>query len=306
MKKFRTGILSLIFWLALSSGVCAEEGESVRLDDKGNVIISSSDMAEDGASTMSMTISVEAAETDSVEFVFAGIGAEVLEYRYNREEKKLLLYIAGVNSLFPAGTDTLTIGQIVVKDGNGAGVSTNVRIEDGAIQYVYGSEVRRPEGMAFPGAVQIGAGSSASPPPPADSDTSSTGGTSQGNSGSSGQEPGGDSEKPGNTGQGTGGQGSQANPSPIPVSPTPVTPTPAPTEGEEGKDQDGKQESDPDAPSVNPLPGSSETDREADGKAVTGEKSGIDGVIILAIGGIVLFVGVVLWAFVTLNRKPRR
>ena len=52
------------------------------------------------------------------------------------------------------------------------------------------------------------------------------------------------------------------------------------------------------------FPGSSETDKEADREAAAGEKSGIDWVIILAIGGIVIFAGVAIWAFVTLNRNP--
>ncbi|MCI8692507.1 MAG: hypothetical protein HFH91_07160 [Lachnospiraceae bacterium] len=302
MKKYRKGILALIIWLMMTAGVCAQEGESVRLDDEGNIIISSSSMAEDEAATMSMTISVEAAETDNVEFLFRESGAQILEYRYNREEKKLQLYIAGVNSLFPAGTDSLTIGRIMVKDQNGTGISAKVKIEEGALAYVYGSEVRTPEGMTFPGTVQIGAGTGT--PPPSDSGTSSGGGSSQGNSGSGGQEPGGDSGESGNTGQGTGGQKKPIIISPIPVSPTPVTPTPAPEEGEKEKDQDETQESDPDASSEETLPGSSETDKEADGEAAAGEKSGINWVIILAIGGIVIFAGVAIWAFVTLNRKP--
>ena len=301
MKRYRKGILALILWLAMAAGVCAQEGESVRLDDNGNVIISSSSMAEDGASTISMTISVEAAETDSVEFLFEDSGAQILEYRYNREEKKLQLYIAGVKSLFPAGTDSLTVGRIMVKDQNGAGTSANVKIEEGALAYVYGSEVRTPEGMTFPGTVQISAG--AGTPPPSGSGTSPGGGSSQGNSGGGGQEPGGDSQEPGNTGQGTGGQKSPIIVSPIPVSPTPVTPSPAPKEEEKGEDKDETQESDPDDPAVYPFPGSS-TDNESDGQVSDGEKSGIDWVIILAIGGIVIFAGVVVWAFVTLNRKP--
>lgn len=307
MKKYRKGILALILWLAMATGVCAQEGESVRLDDKGNVIINSSSMAEDGASTMSMTISVEAAETDSVEFLFQESGAQILEYRYNREEKKLQLYIAGVNSLFPAGAYSLTIGQIMVKDQTGAGISAKVKIEEGALAYVYGSEVRTPEGMTFPGTVQINAGAGA--PPPSDSGTSSGGDSSQGNPGGGsqepgGQEPGGDSQEPGDTGQGTGGRKPPIVVSPIPVTPTPVTPTPAPEDGEKEKDQDETQESDSDDPPVYSFPGSSETDKEADREAAAGEKSGIDWVIILAIGGIVIFAGVAIWAFVTLNRNP--
>ena len=304
MKKYRKGILALILWLAMSAGVCAEEGESVRLDDKGNIIINSSNMAEDEASTMSMTISVEAAETDSVVFLFRESGAQILEYRYNREEKTLQLYIAGVNSLFPAGADSLTIGQIMVKDQTGAGISAKVKIEEGALAYVYGSEVRTPEGMTFPGTVQINAGAGA--PPPSDSGTSSGGDSSQGNSGSGGQEPGGDSREPGDTGQGTGGRKPPIVVSPIPVTPTPVTPTPAPGDGEKEKDQeqDETEESDSDDPPVYSFPGSSETDKEADREAAAGEKSGIDWVIILAIGGILIFAGVAVWAFVTLNRKP--
>lgn len=299
MKKIRTGILLLIFWIAVSFGVYAEEGESVRLDDKGNVIVNSSDMAENGASTMSITISVEAGETDSVEFLFAKIDAEVLEYRYDREKKTLQLYIAGRESLFPAGTESLSIGQIRVKDGNGAGISAKVKIEEGALEYVYGSEVRMPEEMSFPGTVQISAGTSSSPSPPSGSGTSDSGGTSQGDSGSGSQDTGENNQTPGNTGQGTGGQGNRPNPSPEPVPPTPVTPPPASESGEKVQDQSGEQESGTTVPSVNPYPESGDSDEEP-----AGESAGINWVIVLAIAAIAIFAGVVIWAFVTLNRKP--
>lgn len=299
MKKIRTGIFLLIFWMAVSSGVCAEEGESVRLDDKGNVIIYSSSMAEDGTSTMSMTISVEAGETDSVEFLFAQIGAEVLEYRYDREKKVLQLYIAGREPLFTAGTESLSIGQIRVKDGNGAGISAKVKIEEGALEYVYGSEVRMPEEMDFPGTVRISAGTSSSPAPPSGSGTSDSGGTSQGDSGSGSQDTGDNTRTPGNTGQGTGGQGTRPYPSPEPVSPTPVTPPPASESGENVQDQSGEQESGTTVPSANPYPENGDAEEEP-----AGEGAGINWVIVLAIAVIAIFAGVVIWAFVTLNRKP--
>lgn len=312
MRRYRIGILATALVLAamLPARVRAEEAGRIRMDEKGTVTLVSSQMAKDEVSTMSFSISVDAAKGESVEFLFAESNAKILEYRYNREEKKMDVYLAGTQTLFPAGSDSLTIGRIVVRDGNGAGIPATASVSAESLQYVYGTELKSVESMESSGAVQITgadtpaqtqAPSTPSPvPSPKPQNPPDTGNDDDDD----------DSQGPDNSG--TAGNPATASPqtTPKPVATkVPVvhvpqsTPKPSPTATPEVPAQTLKPEEDDIEQSVGAAtqqpPESDESQEEEDGS-----EGKIDWVWVLAVGGIVIFAGVAVMAFVTLNRKP--
>lgn len=319
MKKYRYGI-SLVWmfvWMVLlSARVQAAEKDFIRLDEKGTVTLVSAQMAEDGVSTLTFSISVDTAGADNVEFLFEECNAKLLEYRYDQKEKKMNIYIAGTKELFPDGTNSLTVGRIVIRDGNGAAASAKAGVVAGSLQYVNGSELRNVEEMEDFGMVQI-SGTDAPPPqitpPPAasspprpeeedrDEEDSPTENNPQGT--------GGNTSGTGNNGQGTGGrpQGTgnqggtvvvrvpQSTDKPSEPSASPATPTPELQEDASDANVSDflQQPSDPSA--------DSEAREEEDGT-----EGQIDWIFVLAVAAIVVFAGVAVMAFVTLNRKPEK
>lgn len=158
MKKngMRISMTGLLFALLLPLQVCAEgSGDGFRLDQSGTVTLDSSHAAKEGISSCCFSLTVEPENGNHVEFVFAGELAEIMEYRYNADERKLNIYMAGTDALFPEGTESLAIGKVVVTDGSGKNGKATVSVDEGSLQFVYGSEARIMEDVDMPEAVKI-------------------------------------------------------------------------------------------------------------------------------------------------------
>lgn len=247
MKKnvMRINMTGLLLALLLPLQVYAEgSGDGFRLDQSGAVTLDSPHAAREGISSCCFSLTVEPENGNHVEFVFAGELAEIMEYRYNADEKKLNVYMAGTASLFPEGTESLAIGKVVVTDGSGKSGKATVSVDEGSLQFVYGSESRTMEDVDMPEAVTLGqsggsgtinppnpvvtpppadTSSPTTPPAPSDSTGSATGGNqSNGTPSPGGQDGSGQNgsvpvRRPGGTqvgstqgtggGQGTGNQG---------------------------------------------------------------------------------------------------
>lgn len=222
MKKnvMHISMTGLLLALLLPLQVLAEgSGDGFRLDQSGAVTLDSSHAAKEGISSCCFSLTVEPENGNHVEFVFAGDLAEIMEYRYNADEKKLNVYVAGKDSLFPAGTESLAIGKVVVTDGSGNSGTATVSVDEGSLQFVYGAEARIMEDVAIPEAVKLGQsggsdllipppGSLVTPPPVETSEpeappapSESAGGAADGNQSNGTQAPGGSTpvRKPGGT-----------------------------------------------------------------------------------------------------------
>lgn len=106
MKKnvMHISMTGLLLVLLLPLQVLAEgSGDGFRLDQSGTVTLDSSHAAKEGISSCCFSLTVEPENGNHVEFVFAGDLAEIMEYRYNADEKKLNVYVAGKDSLFSGG-----------------------------------------------------------------------------------------------------------------------------------------------------------------------------------------------------------
>lgn len=223
MKKnvIRISTMGPLLALLLPLQVFAEgSGDGFRLDQSGTVTLDSSHAAKEGISSCCFTLTVEPESGQQVEFVFAGDLAEIMEYRYNSDEKKLNVYVAGTDALFPEGTESLAIGKVVVTDGSGKNGKATVSVDEGSLQYVYGSEARTMEDVDMPEAVKLGqtGGSGTITPPtptvtPAPAETPAPE-TPPAPSNSAGSAPGG--SQPGGT-QTAGNQGGSGQSSPAPT-----------------------------------------------------------------------------------------
>lgn len=323
MRRYRIGILAAALVLAgmLPARVHAEEAGRIQMDEKGTVTLVSSQMAKDEVSTMSFSISVDAAKGESAEFLFEESTAKILEYRYNREEKKMDVYLAGTQTLFPAGSDSLTIGRIVVRDGNGSGISATASVSADSLQYVYGTELKTLEGMESTGAVQISGGGTPPQPTVTPTPRPTQAPTPTPRPTTAPQNPsdtGNDDWEDDNHSQGTDSSTITGNPqktaapqktpkpaaTKVPVVQVPQsTQKPSPSPSPEGPAQTMEPEESETDQSAGAMPEqSSESDDDQQGEEETGGK--IDWIWVLAVGGIVIFAGVAVMAFVTLSRKP--
>lgn len=164
MKKkqfilYMTALLLLLY----PAQARADSGDSFRLDSSGVVTLDSYHAAKEGISSMSFSLTVEPEDGAKVEFVFEGSGAKILEYRYHADQKKLNIYMAGTSPLFAEGTESLTVGRVVVSDGNGQSGKAKVGVEPDSLKYVYGTSLKGMEGVGIPESVRIGG---ADTPPP--------------------------------------------------------------------------------------------------------------------------------------------
>lgn len=155
--------MTALLLLLCPAQVKAESGDSFRLDSSGAVILDSFHAAKEGISSMSFSLTVEPEDAAKVEFVFEGIGAEILEYRYHADQKKMNIYMAGTSPLFADGTESLAVGRVVVTDGNGQSGKATVGVEPDSLKYVYGTSLKGMEGVGIPENVRIG---EAETPPP--------------------------------------------------------------------------------------------------------------------------------------------
>ena len=321
----------LFLALLLPMQVQAEAGDGFRLDEQGAVTVVSEHAAKERISSLTFSLSVEAEGAEKVEFSFNQSSAKILEFRYDREQKELKIYVSGTEALFGASEDSLAVGQISVLDGNGNAVAADVSVVEGSLKYVYGAEQRTMEDVDMPGTVRLGGGTpQATPTPtPAPSPTPTP------------------APAPGNTQtpQPTPPQVTptpqpsvpQATPTPQPPAPQ-MTPTPAPTpqatstprpSQSAGRTPGPSREPEPtdsvESPSPRPeesqepesSPGlspsedeeddiifswSQDEDEKKDGDEPFGK---IDLVFVTAIGAILLFAGVLAMAVGILKKKPR-
>lgn len=232
MKK--KGICTYI--MALSLLLCpmqalAESGDSFRLDSSGLVTLDSFHAEKEGISSMSFSLTVEPEDAAKVEFVFEGSSAEILEYSYHAEEKKLNIYMAGTAPLFAEGAESLAVGRVVVSNGSGQSVKATVGVVPDSLKYVYGSSLKGMEGVGIPENVQIGGEDVAEPtqapvptqtPPPADTPVPTQ--TPEPTPEPSGNPPE-PTEAPADTGQDSAPSDSASSGTPLVVTPRPVAPT---------------------------------------------------------------------------------
>ena len=130
MKKNIWNMLGTVFLLVcLFPFLCfAEGGNEVRLDQEGRVTIIFPSAAAEGISSLQFSVTVDAGNAEKVEFAFDESNAKITEYRYNKDEKKLNVYVAGTEALFADSTDALKMGRVVVLDGDGKDRSEERRV----------------------------------------------------------------------------------------------------------------------------------------------------------------------------------
>lgn len=165
MKKYLYYILSVLFLSAilLPIQVRAAGRSGLKLDENGTVTVVLPRAVREGISSLGFSLSVEPAGEASAEFQFNGNMAEILEYRYDKSSGKLNVYVAGTEALFAEGTDSLTIGEVVVRDSSGREAAAGVSFVEGSLQYVHGAELKTVTDMDLPGTVQIGSSSGMTP-----------------------------------------------------------------------------------------------------------------------------------------------
>ena len=158
MKKYLRNILiGLSMLIAMPSmRVLAAGRDGFRLDDGGTVTVVSQHAAKEEISSLGFSLLVESENADKVEFQFEESNAEILEFRYDENAKKLNIYVAGTEALFAEGTDSLTIGRVIVQDENGGEASAKVSVVEDSLQYVYGAELKTMQELDLPEAVQLG------------------------------------------------------------------------------------------------------------------------------------------------------
>lgn len=207
MKKRFTVVLSLAlllsFWPAFRASAIGKD--TFILDNKGGVALNSPHGAQEGIASMQFTLEVEAAGAGEVTFKFAGLAAEVQEYRYHGDSHSLNVYIAGSQPLFKEN-EPLALGQVSVLDGENNPVEARVSVVEDSLVFVYGKATRPAEQMVFPDPVVINGPENPDvlETPPADSGQNSGSGDA-GQNGGSGQQPGsGGSTQTGGSGQGAG------------------------------------------------------------------------------------------------------
>ncbi len=165
MKKYLYQLFPVLFLFValLPLQVRAADRDGVKLDGNGTVTVVLPSAAGEGISSLGFSLSVESAGEEAAEFRFEGNPAEILEYRYDKDTRKMNVYVAGTEALFTEGADSLTIGRVIIRDESGKESSASVSVVEGSLQYVNGSELKTVTDMELPGTVQIGASSGTTP-----------------------------------------------------------------------------------------------------------------------------------------------
>lgn len=158
--------MTLLAAMLLPGRAFAESGDGFRLDSSGQVTLDSDHAAKEGISSLCFSLTVEAGTGDTVTFEFSGSNASVAEYRYDANQKKMNIYMAGTDPLFAGEAQSLDIGRVVIHGGDGGEGSAVVGVAEGSLQYVYGSKAKTMEGVSNPEAVQLGTPMSTVTPPP--------------------------------------------------------------------------------------------------------------------------------------------
>ena len=171
-KKIWSMLVTAFLFIGLSSMRCfAEGGNEVRLDQEGTVTIISPSAAAEGVSSLQFSVTIDAGNAERVEFAFDQSNAKIAEYRYNKDEKKLNVYLAGTEALFADGAETLTMGKVKVLDAAGRDVAATVSIVADSVQYVDGTELKTMEGVTVSDPVKIHDNNQGATNPPSGGDT---------------------------------------------------------------------------------------------------------------------------------------
>lgn len=312
MKKYLRNILiGLSMLIAMPSmRVLAAGRDGFRLDDGGTVTVVSQHAAKEEISSLGFSLLVESENADKVEFQFEESNAEILEFRYDENAKKLNIYVAGTEALFAEGTDSLTIGRVIVQDENGGEASAKVSVVEDSLQYVYGAELKTMQELDLPEAVQLG---------PVRDDPSSDGEDADDNDDNEDADDNDDDEDaaaaPAVTPAPTASPVRTPRPTAKPVATTAPTrspsvgdslqasnstPKPSPSSSPESTATPAVEES---VPSSTPSPSGGNTDQSSNENK---ESKGIDIVFVIAIAAIVIFAIVAVIAFVVLKKLPKK
>lgn len=287
-----------------SMRVLAAGRDGFRLDDGGTVTVVSQHAAKEEISSLGFSLLVESENADKVEFQFEESNAEILEFRYDENAKKLNIYVAGTEALFAEGTDSLTIGRVIVQDENGGEASAKVSVVEDSLQYVYGAELKTMQELDLPEAVQLG---------PVRDDPSSDG--DDGDDNDDNEDADDAPAAPAVTPAPTASPVRTPRPTAKPVATTAPTrspsvgdslqasnstPKPSPSSSPESTATPAVEES---VPSSTPSPSGGNTDQSSNENK---ESKGIDIVFVIAIAAIVIFAIVAVIAFVVLKKLPKK
>lgn len=312
MRKYIGRAILILFLLAAvpAAGVSAAEGDGLKVDDKGKVTLTSSYAAQEGISSVCFSLSVNSESAEDVRFHFDESAAKIQEFRYDKENKKLNVYIAGTEALIKEG-NSLSVGSIEVLNANGGVTSAEVSVTAGSLMYVYGTELKWMADLETPGWVEVNASAQEPDSPDSGEPTPTPAPTSD-----PAPDPAPD-PTPDSTPQPT--KTPQAVPTPWPVEPyqpnivrptatprpteTPepsATPAPEPSEAPETEDEDLEE---PESTEVMlPQEGDEGGSMGEDGETA----GGIDWVFVIAIAAIVMFIVVAVMAVVILKKKPSK
>jgi len=306
MRKYLCNILIALFlFTALPSmRVLAAGRDGFRLDDGGTVTVVSQHAAKEEVSSLGFSLLVESDNADKVEFQFEESNAEILEFRYDENAKKLNIYVAGTEALFAEGTDSLTIGRIIVQDENGGEASAKVSVVEDSLQYVYGAELKTMQELDLPEAVQLGPVRGDSPNDNDDDDEAYDDYDNYDVPAAPAVTPA-PTASPVRTPRPTARPVATTAPTRSPsvgdsLQASNSTPKPSPSSSPESTATPAVEES---VPSSTPSPSGGNTDQSSNENK---ESKGIDIVFVIAIAAIVIFVIVAVIAFVVLKKLPKK
>ena len=167
MRKYMLAAFLAVFVFAFlpSMQAQAQSSDGFELDGTGTVTLRSQHAAKEKVSSLQFSLTVESAEAVQVDFEFGQNNARIAEFRYDENEKKLNIYMAGVDALFAENTDALTIGKVIIRNGSGEEAAAKVSVVEDSLQYVYGTELKQMDDVEIPAAVQLGEVPQETPPP---------------------------------------------------------------------------------------------------------------------------------------------
>ena len=306
MRKYLCNILIALFlFTALPSmRVLAAGRDGFRLDDGGTVTVVSQHAAKEEISSLGFSLLVESENADKVEFQFEESNAEILEFRYDENAKKLNIYVAGTEAVFAEGTDSLTIGRVIVQDENGGEASAKVSVVEDSLQYVYGAELKTMQELDLPEAVQLGPVRGDSPNDNDDDDEADDDDDNYDVPAAPAVTPA-PTASPVRTPRPTARPVATTAPTRSPsvgdsLQASNSTPKPSPSSSPESTATPAVEES---VPSSTPSPSGGNTDQSSNENK---ESKGIDIVFVIAIAAIVIFVIVAVIAFVVLKKVPKK
>lgn len=163
-------ITALLCWLtALGTSVfAASEEQTVELAAAGSearLVMDFPQVAAEKIASMQISLVVLTSSGGAdIEFIpDSGLPAKIVESRYHSDTGVLTVYLAGTKALF-SDASPLTVGRIRI---GGTDVSAAVKVEEGSIRFVRGSELVTPGGdVVYPDPVTISTGGAHVPLPP--------------------------------------------------------------------------------------------------------------------------------------------